>query len=116
MAVEEKEAKQRTTRQNRAIHLMFTHMAQSLNDAGMDMKRTLRPNVDIPWSPETVKQYLWKPIQKAQLDKESTTELSTTEVDDVLRTLNRYFGEKHGMTFELPSVETIMEQQRLKDK
>lgn len=101
-------AEKRTLTQNRAIHLLFNNLADELNSAGLDMRRTLKPDVDIPWSGDTVKDYLWRPIQQAQLGKKSTTELTTKEIDKVFETLNRYLGEKHGLYVAFPSIETLM--------
>lgn len=97
--------KQRTLQQNKALHKYFTLLAEELNQAGYDMRRTLKPGVDIPWSPETVKEYLWKPIQNAQLMKQSTTELTTKEIDLVYDTLTRHLGETTGVSVEFPSQE-----------
>lgn len=98
--------KQRTIAQNRSLHLYFTLLAEELNQAGFDMRRTLKPGVDIPWSLETVKEYLWKPIQNAQLMKQSTTELTTKEIDLVYDTLNRHLGEITGVSVTFPSQDT----------
>jgi hypothetical protein len=95
----------RTLQQNRALHKFFEMLANDLNGAGLDMKKTLKPGVDIPWSPETVKIYLWKPIQDAMFNKESTTELETKEVNEVYETLVRHLGEKFGITTEFPKAE-----------
>ncbi len=104
----EKKEKQRTSQQNRALHLYFTLLAQTLNDAGLDMRKTLKPSVDIPWSGKTVKDHLWRPIQKAQLKKNSTKDVSIDEVTKVYETLNRHLAEKFGMTVPFPSLEEIM--------
>src|SRR3990167_11125492 len=76
----------RTARQNRAMHLLYRFIATTLNDAGYDMRAVLKPEIDIPWNGKTVKEYLWRPIQKLQLKKESTTELTTKEIDEVFDT------------------------------
>lgn len=99
--------KQRTLQQNRSLHLYFTLLAQELNQAGYDMKRTLNDDVNIPWGVATVKEYLWKPIQNAQLMKPSTTELTTKEIDLVYDTLNRYLAEKTGVHVPFPSSDTV---------
>ena len=54
---------QRTKAQNKAMHLFFEHTAQALNDAGLDMRAVLRDDVEIEWTQETVKEYLWKSQQ-----------------------------------------------------
>ena len=100
--------KPRTNQQNRALHLMFRTLADTLNEAGMDMKRTLKPDVDISWSGDLVKEYLWRPIQKAQLRKESTTALTTKEIDQVFETLTRHLGQKLGIEIEFPSIESLI--------
>ena len=42
-------------------------IANALNDAGLDMKKVLKPEIDIPWNTATVKEYLWRPVQNLQL-------------------------------------------------
>lgn len=99
--------KQRTDRQNRALHLYFEHLAQELNDAGLDMRKTLKPTIDIPWNKDTVKEYLWRPIMKTQLGIRSTTQMTTKDIDAVLNTITRHIGEKFGLTIEFPSIESL---------
>lgn len=105
----------RTTQQNRALHMYFDQLASTLNDAGLDMRRVLKPGVDIPWSKDTVKDYLWRPIQQAQLQKDSTTELTTKEIDEVVRTISRHLGQKFGIDVDFPSIETL-QQKSLEEK
>ena len=106
------ETKQRTPSQNRALHLLFSELAKELNDHGLDMRKTLKPTIDIPWSGATVKEFLWKPVMKAQLNKESTTEMTTKEIDQVFDTINRHIGEKFGLHLDFPSVEGLLMKMR----
>lgn len=99
---------QRTLKQNRALHKFFAILAKELNESGLDMRVVLKPEVDIPWSTETVKEYLWRPLQKIQLLKSSTTELSTKDIDEVFDTLNRLLGEKFGKHIDFPSIESAI--------
>ena len=98
----------RTNQQNRALHVLFNLLAEELNEHGFDMKRTLKPEVDIPWNPVTVKEYLWRPIQQAQLHKTSTKELTTKEIDEVFDTINKHLGERLGIHVPFPSIEELM--------
>lgn len=107
----QKKYPQRTLTQNAALHVYFTLISEALNDAGLDMRKVLKPGVDIPWSPVTVKEYLWRPVMKAQLGKQSTTEMTTVEIDKVFDTINRHLGEKFGIQEDWPSIETIMYKQ-----
>lgn len=103
-----KEEKQRTIQQNKALHKYFELLAATLNDAGLDMKKVLKPEIDIPWSKSSVKEYLWRPVQKIQLGKRSTTEMNTKEIDQVLETINRHLGEKFGIHIPFPSIENLI--------
>lgn len=112
--MDEKKEKNRTALQNRALHLYYEIVADTLNEAGLDMKVML-PKVNIPWNKDTVKEYLWRPIQKEQLLKTSTTQLTTKDIDLIFDTLNRHLSE-HGVTIPFPSIETIIEKQRELDQ
>jgi hypothetical protein len=111
-----KEEKTRTDQQNRALHLFFTQLAVELNNAGLDMRKTLKPEVDIPWSGDTIKEFLWRPIMLAQIGKESTRDLTTKEIDQVFDTINRHLGEKFGLHIDFPSIDTLILKQRESDQ
>src|SRR3990167_3370994 len=55
---------QRTPQQNKGLHLFFTQLAEALNLAGLEMKVVLKGDTQIWWTLETVKEYLWRPLQK----------------------------------------------------
>lgn len=93
-----RKAKQRTLTQNRAMHLFFDWLAEALNEAGLDMRKTLREDVEVPWSAATVKEHLWRPIQEAMTEKKSTTEVTTVEPTAIHEVLSRHLGERLGVT------------------
>lgn len=101
-------ANSRTIRQNSAIHKYFELLADELNNAGYSMMKVLNHEAEIPWTPASVKEHLWRPIQKAQLGKESTTKLETKEVGEVYETLNRHIAEKLGVHVPFPSIDEII--------
>jgi len=103
--VREKEMEKRTTQQNKALHKAFDLWADQLNGMGLNMRVVLKPTVELMWTPDMIKEYLWRPVQKAQLGKESTTELTTAEVDKVYKTLSHHFGEKFETQLLFPSDE-----------
>jgi hypothetical protein len=92
-----RKAKQRTLTQNAALHLFLTRLSEVLNDAGFDMRRTLKHDAEIPWNPASAKEFLWKPIQKALTQKDSTTEITTVEPTMIHETLCRHLGAKLGV-------------------
>jgi len=111
--INQRSNKVRSLAQNRALHLYFELLAKALNEAGLDMRVVLKPEINIPWSKQTVKDYLWRPIQKIQLNKKSTTEMTTKEIDEVFDTLNRHLGERFGKWLEhlpFPSIEQLITQ------
>ena len=107
MLVEWTEEKQRTLNQNSALHLWFQLLAEALNDAGYDMRKVIREEIDIPWSKDTIKKHIWKPVQEAQLGKKSTTQLSTKDIDQVYDTVNRAIGQRTGIHVPFPSIDSI---------
>ena len=97
-----KEYPNRTRKQNKSMHKYFELLAEALNDAGYDMKKVLKPEIDIPWTKESVKSHLWKPIQEAMFDKEHTSDTDTVEPSAVYETLNRHTSEKLGVSVPWP--------------
>jgi hypothetical protein len=85
---------QRTILQNSAMHKFFALLAEHLNGAGFGMKAVFEiKNVEVDWTPEAIKEALWKPLQIAMLDKKSTAELSRSEVSQVHEQLMKALGE-----------------------
>ena len=99
---------QRSILQNKAMHKYFTLLSEKFNESGLDMRVVLKPSIEIPWTPTSVKEFLWRPVQLAMLDKYSTKELDTKEIDKVYNTLNRFIGEKHKFYIPFPSVEEML--------
>lgn len=103
----------RTPPQNRALHLFCKLLAVALNEAGYDMRRTLKEGVDIPWSENTVKEHLWRPIQIAITGEHSTTKPTPAEYTKIYEVLSRHLGEKLGVHVEWPCEENQIRQARI---
>jgi len=95
-----------TGQQRKSLHKYCTMLADALNDAGLDMKKTLKPEVEIPWSCQSVKDHLYKPILKALTSKGSTEDMDNIDPSKVYDILNRFMGEKHGITVQWPNKES----------
>jgi len=89
--------RQRTLTQNKALHLWFRLLAETLNDAGLDMRRMIREDIDIPWTGPAVKEYLWRPIQQAMHQKKSTADANRVEYTEVRDVLERHLGQRFGI-------------------
>ena len=90
----------RTPRQNRGLHLWLTWLAEWLNNAGLDMRKVLKPSIAIPWTKDSAKKFLWHPIQEAMFDTDSTKQLKKLQVTEVEKVLVRHLAEK--FKFESP--------------
>lgn len=93
----------RTEQQNKALHLWFTQVAEALDSEGLSIQEVLAKAVDRPWTETSVKELMWRPIQKAMLDKESTTGLERSECSKVYEVLNRHLGTHFGVHVPFPS-------------
>ena len=88
----------RTWRQNNTLHLLFRRMAKDLNDAGYEIPHPFKPDLEIPYSEESVKELLYKPIitmyfkvdRSSDLDSEQLSESMTILVDAVNRNTGVY--------------------------
>lgn len=97
--------KQRTLQQNKALWKYCELLAEALNGAGLDMKKTLKPEVAIPWNKDSVCEHLWRPVQEAMTGKKSTTELNTVDPSEIYEVLNRHLSERFGLYIPWPSEE-----------
>ena len=103
----------RTIQQNKSLHKSFELWADTLNGAGLNMRVVLKPTVEIQWTPEMIKEYLWRSVQKVQVGKKSTTELTTKEVDQIYQTLRHHFAEKYGIDLPFASIESIIDEHEI---
>ena len=106
-----KNGKQRSLTQNAALHLYCTQLAQALNDAGLDFRIVLREDIEVDWTPELVKQYIWKPVQEAITGHKSTTKPKRDEYSKIYETVNRFVSSRFGLFAAWPSKDSINQQQ-----
>ena len=92
-----RKGRQRTLTQNAALHMFCQMLADQLNASGLDMRKVMKPEAEIPWSMESVKQNLWKPLQEAIIGKASTTEADRVEYSHVYEVLGRHLAKTQGI-------------------
>ena len=97
--------KRRTGQQNKSLWLFFERLSEALNAAGYDMKKTLKHDVDIPWTKQSVHDHIWVPVQEAMTGKDSTTEMNTVDPSEIYEVVSRHLGEKTGVFVKWPSHE-----------
>lgn len=103
--------KKRSSQQNKSLHLFCKMIADKLNDEGQtwNMAGWFGRTYEVPFSLKIVKENIWKPIQLALFDKESTTALNTEEINKVVDVINKHISERFGISAEWPSLENINE-------
>lgn len=101
------EEKKRTTRQSNAIHLYFRLVSDELNNQGVDMRDFFSSSFELRWTPENVKEFIWRKIQVALYNKKSTTQLKTNEVDKVYEVMSKVIAEKAQISIPFPSFNSI---------
>jgi len=95
--------KTRTNQQNRAMHKFFTIIADELNNIGATFSYEFGSEImELPYTSELIKETLWKPIQKALFNKDSTTEITTEEINQIIDVITLKFGEM-GIPITFPS-------------
>ncbi|MHA1400177.1 MAG: hypothetical protein ACTSQE_07495 [Candidatus Heimdallarchaeaceae archaeon] len=110
-----KKDKQRTLKQNRSLHLWCELLAKGLNDSGLSMMRVLKQEAEIPWTKESVKEFLFKEMMRAMYQKESTTKLTTKELNKTSEVLIRHLGQKFSIQVDFPSLESLIMKQRISE-
>ena len=92
----------RTPKQNRAYWKYLRSLADDLNDAGIDFKTSVR--LPVRFTAENMHEYMFTPVmQSLYPDKQSTTELSTVEMQEVYDTFNAAVGQRVGVSRDWPS-------------
>lgn len=106
--------KQRTSKQNRSAHLWYSHVADALNESGNDMQVVLAKRMEVWWTPEAIKEVLFKALMRAMYPKKtSTTQLTTKEFANVTNMLRDVLARDYGVDVEVPSVETQIAKERV---
>lgn len=96
----------RTTKQNAALHKFFIFIAVELNELGLEFQYfgVKGSQLGMRYTPNIVKEFFWKPIQLALFDIESTTKLNTTQMNEVIDVITKFFSDK-GVVISFPSIE-----------
>lgn len=84
-----------TDNQRKAFHVGCEELANYFVAHGLDMKAVLKHDVDIPWTKESVKEFIFRPIMKAMYGYESHTELKKIEeVSQLWNVAMKHLGER----------------------
>jgi len=84
----------RSSRQSRALHLLFQRISDTLFAYGLNLSvdcDVFRKPLERSWKPSDVKELIWRPVMQALTDKKSTTELTGQEIDDIYGAIQERF-------------------------
>ena len=107
---EEKKKVYRSNKQNRALHKYLADLSAALNEAGVGTKVFLEKLSfydDIPLTPELLK-LVWKTKQEKMFQHESTTQLTTSEINRLYDVVNKFTSQEFGVSEAFPSMESIL--------
>ena len=93
LRIDVKTGKQRSSSQNAALHVYCKLVADALNDAGLDFEQVFKHGYKVPWSDRIIKDHLWRPVQKAMFEHESTTKPLTTQYPKIYEYINGRLAE-----------------------
>ena len=103
-----KETGQRTSAQNRALHLWLSMKAKKCRDAGINPRQVLEKTIELEMTDEQMKEF-WRSVQKALYKTKSTKELSKHEqIEQIAEHLNRFFAENFNLEgVEFPDIHAV---------
>lgn len=92
----EKLSERRTSIQNAALHLYFTHCATALNEHGLYFvwHGLNGHELNCEWDGNLFKERVWKPLQKTKFGIDSTTKINTKQINEIIDILTNWFAEK----------------------
>lgn len=95
--------KGRSNLQNSALHVYCKLLAEALNDAGYSfIIEICGKRSEIDWSMHSVKEYMWRPIQKIIANKKSSAKCTTKDYPEIYENLNRLTSERFGVSVDWP--------------
>jgi hypothetical protein len=100
------EKKMRTFQQNAALHKYLDLLAHQLNEGGFDIRKVLesmRKGFAISCTRSNLKETVWRPMQQALFNVESSTQLDTKQISEVYKHVDRFTAERFGITQSWPN-------------
>ena len=109
--IEIKEVKKtRSTLQNSALHQFFVLISDELNNLGLEFTYTGIKGLEIGtrYTPDIVKEFVWRPIQLTLFNVKSTTQLDSKKINEIADIIIKFFAEK-GIYMSFPSIQSLMD-------
>jgi len=99
----------RTSKQNRSLHKFFSLVSEQLNDLGLEFVYDGLKGLELStrYTPDIVKNFVWRPIQIALYEIESTKKINTEQINRITDVIVKFFAER-GVVLEFPSIESMI--------
>ena len=99
----------RTAQQNRALHKFFMLVSDQLNELGLEFTYDglIVESISTMYTPNIVKEFIWRPIQIALFDIQSTKYLDTAKMNKIIDVIIKYFADK-GLGIQFPSIDSLI--------
>ena len=100
-----KTTQERTSEQNRGLHLWLDKKAEQCRDAGITAQMAFAKTIELEMTPEMMKE-IWRQVQNAMFrNGKSTKNLKKVgQIDEIYEHINRFFAEKFNLDgLEFPS-------------
>ena len=62
--------------------------------------------LEMRYTPDLVKNHIWRPIQETLFDIKSTTKINTEQINEIMDVLIKFFAER-GIVLEFPNKEQL---------
>ena len=88
--------KKYSTKQRGALHVWCGMLADTLNECGryrVILSPINRREIECPWSMNTVKEDIYKPVLEALSGKDSTEDQTSAEPSDVAMVISKHFSD-----------------------
>ena len=103
LRVQIKTGKQRSPIQNNALQVYCRELAKAMNDAGHEREvNTPIGKCQLPWNADSVKENIWRPVQKAMTGEHSTTQPERGQYVEIYDVINRHMAETKGIHVPWP--------------
>lgn len=99
------ELKNRTSQQNRSLHLFFALIANMYNEVGQT--HTNMMGIETIWTAAMVKELLWRPLQISLFNIQSTTKLDSKQLTLIADTIIDYFAGQ-GYFIQFPNFQDFL--------
>lgn len=108
LRVDMKTGKQRTNLQNASLNLYCRQSAEELNDKGITFSMFFKEGIEVPWTLDIFKDNVWRPVQKAICNEESTTKPHTTDYPKIYDFVSMKMSQQ-GIYLPWPSKDSLNE-------